>query len=147
MLYLAYGMNTNIDQMSGRCPGAVSLGRWDLANHRLVFRGPADVEYSPGDVVQCVLWDITKECELSLDRLEGYPTFYGKKYVPVTFHGMKHRAMIYQMNDQDGYYSPSNSYVWMLEEGYATHGLDLDQIYSANGYQEIADKHDNVYNY
>jgi len=146
MLYLAYGMNTNLDQMAGRCPGAVSLGRWDLANHRLVFRGPADVEYSPGDIVQCVLWDITKECELSLDRLEGYPSYYGKKFVPVTFHGMKHRAMIYQMNDQDGYYTPGNSYVWLLEEGYKAHGLDLDQIYSANGYQEIANTRAFVYN-
>lgn len=146
MLYLAYGMNTNLDQMAGRCPAAVSLGRWDLPNYRLVFRGPADVEYSPGDTVQCVLWDITDECELSLDRLEGYPSYYGKKYVPVKFHGMKHRAMIYTMNNQDGYYSPSSSYVWLLEEGYQAHGLDLDQIYSANGYKEIANTYENMYN-
>ena len=43
-LYLAYGMNTNIDQMASRCPGSVSIGRVDIPDHRLVFRGVADIE-------------------------------------------------------------------------------------------------------
>jgi hypothetical protein len=42
MLYLAYGMNTNIDQMASRCPGSVSVGRVDIPDHRLVFRGVAE---------------------------------------------------------------------------------------------------------
>ena len=44
MLYLSYGMNTNVEEMSIRCPNAISLGKCSLDDHRLVFCGHADVE-------------------------------------------------------------------------------------------------------
>lgn len=137
MFYLAYGMNTNIYQMSQRCPNAVSIGRYDLVDHRLVFRGVADVEVSYGDVAQCVLWDITPECEAELDILEGYPSFYGKKYVTVTVNGKEHESMVYQMTGEYIYYSSPNMYYQeMLEEGYKAHGLDVEQIYTAEGFRK-----------
>ena len=136
-LMLAYGMNSNIEQMSHRCPNAVSIGRYDLVDHRLVFRGVADVEVSRGEFAQCVLWDITQECEAELDILEGYPFFYGKKYVTVTVNGKDHEAMIYKMTEGHvEYYSPSKYYQQILEEGYKAHGLDVEQIYSAKGFRE-----------
>lgn len=137
MLYLAYGMNTNIDQMAGRCPGSISIGRVDIPDYRLVFRGVADIEHSMGDVLQTVLWDITPACEDALDMLEGYPTFYDKKYIDVEFNGKVYEAMIYQMvGDRLDYSHPSSYYQQMLEEGYQDHGLDLDQIYTAEGFQQ-----------
>jgi len=139
-LMLAYGMNTNIYQMSQRCPNAVSIGRYDLVDHRLVFRGVADVEVSYGDVAQCVLWDITPECEEELDILEGYPSFYGKKYVTVTVNGKEHEAMVYQMTGEYVHYSSPNMYYQeMLEEGYKAHGLDVEQIYTAEGFKREYD--------
>ena len=146
MLYLAYGMNTNLDQMARRCPQAESLGRYDLHNFRLCFRGPADIEYSPGDSLQCVLWRITKDCERSLDLLEGYPTFYTKRYIPVSYNGVPQRAMIYQMVDFIGYDPPGDGYVRMLDEGYRSHGLDTEQIYSAKGYQLFDSYAEDLYN-
>lgn len=140
MLYLAYGMNTNIDQMAGRCPGSVSIGRVDIPDHRLVFRGVADIEHSPGDVLQTVLWDITPACEAALDILEGYPTFYDKKYIDVEINGKLYEAMIYQMvGDRLDYSHPSSYYQQMLEEGYQDHGLDINQIYEAEGFCEVED--------
>lgn len=134
-LMLAYGMNTNLKSMSNRCPKATSIGRYDLHDYRLVFRGCADVEPSKGDTTQCVMWNITDECEESLDMLEGYPNFYIKKYVPVLYNGKTHQAMIYHMNDSySSYYSPNSYYREMLEEGYSEHGLDLEQIYNAKGF-------------
>ncbi len=154
MLYLAYGMNTNIDQMASRCPGSVSIGRVDIPDFRLVFRGVADIEYSPGDVLQTVMWDITPACEDTLDILEGYPTFYTKKYIDVEINRKKYRAMIYQMvGDRLDYSHPSSYYQNMLEEGYQDHGLELNQIYEAEGYDAIEDTLDwvnrryNTYSY
>jgi len=140
MLYLAYGMNTNIDQMASRCPGSVSIGRVDIPDYRLVFRGVADIEYSPGDVLQTVMWDITPACEDALDILEGYPTFYTKKYLNVDINGKMYEAMIYQMvGDRLDYSHPNRYYQQMLEEGYQDHGLDLNQIYGAEGFCEVED--------
>lgn len=139
-LMLSYGMNSNLDQMRYRCPQAISLGRYDIQDHRLVFRGVADVVPSPGDVLQTVLWEITDECEAALDLLEGYPDFYTKKYIDVVVHGKVMSAMIYHMLPEFDYVaSPSNSYVRLLEEGYEIHGLDTDQIYGSEGFWTSSD--------
>ena len=133
-------MNTNIDQMASRCPGSVSIGRVDIPDYRLVFRGVADIEYSPGDVLQTVMWDITPECEAALDILEGYPTFYTKKYIKVDINGKMYDAMIYQMvGDRLDYSHPNDYYQYMLEEGYQDHSLELNQIYEAEGFCEVED--------
>jgi hypothetical protein len=92
--------------------------------------------YSPGDTVQCVLWDITKECEIALDMLEGYPEFYSKKFLPIEFMGHRTEAMIYYMVTQYYPSHPSISYQNMLEEGYIDHGLDVSQIYQAEGFNQ-----------
>ena len=140
MLYLAYGMNTNIDQMASRCPGSISIGRVDVPDYRLVFRGVADIEESLGSVLQTVLWDITPECEDALDILEGYPTLYTKKYIDVEIGTKVYNAMIYQMVEpRFDYRSPSSFYQNMLEEGYHDHSLDLNQIYEAEGFNEFED--------
>lgn len=139
-LMLSYGMNTNVAQMASRCPNAISIGRVDIPNYRLVFRGVADIEESYGDTLQCVLWDITENCEKALDILEGFPDFYGKEYIDVTFGKKTYTAMIYKMIGSDlGYSIPSSYYQEMLEDGYADHGLDVQQIYEAEGFCEVED--------
>ena len=145
MLYLSYGMNTNVEQMAARCPGSVSIGRVDIPDYRLVFRGVADIEESFGDVLQTVMWDITPDCELALYMIEGYPTFYGKKYVDVQVGSKTYQAMIYQMiGSRLDYSSPGRYYQTMLEEGYQDHGLDINQIYNAEGFSEVEDTLDYI---
>ena len=134
MFYLAYGMNTNVKQMDYRCPDAISYGRYDLEDHRLVFRKSADIEYSPGDTLQCVLWDITYQCEYNLDMLEGFPYHYDKKIVDIIYRDKLEEAMIYYMIGDEPYRAPTFRYQYMLEEGYDDHGLDLNQIYTADGF-------------
>ena len=136
-------MNTNIDQMAGRCPSSVSIGRVDIPDHRLVFRGCADIEVSVGDTLQTVMWDITSKCEKALDILEGYPNFYSKKYIDVHFGRKTYEAMIYYMvGDRLDYSSPDPFYQKMLEDGYQDHGLDIDQIYNAQGFDNYQDSLD-----
>ena len=143
MLYAAYGMNTNIDQMASRCPDAISIGRIDVSGYRLVFRGVADIEEDSTGILQAVLWNITGKCERALDILEGYPNFYDKKYINVVIGRKTHRVMIYQMTDdyRSEYYAPSDYYQNMLEDGYHYHGLNLEQIYNAEGFNYIEDIH------
>ena len=131
MYYLAYGMNTNLDQMSSRCPAAKSLGSVVLPNHRLAFKGCCDVIVDENSTMECALWDITDECERALDILEGYPNFYGKKEVKVWHKGRKIRAMIYYMRDIDRLDFPGESYLNMVAEGYFDHGMDITQIEKA----------------
>ena len=128
MLYLAYGMNSNIEQMAYRCPAAVSLGRYDLLDHRLVFRGVADVVYSKGDMLQCVLWDITDDCLKSLDSLEGFPHFYDREMRIVEHWGEEVEALVYFMQPGHEERSPSMGYYKCLQEGYHAYGVPTKQI-------------------
>jgi hypothetical protein len=67
--------------------------------------------------------------------LEGFPTFYGKKYIDVHFNNKTYKAMIYQMvGNRLDYSHPGNYYQYLLEEGYQEHGLDVNQIYNAEGF-------------
>lgn len=129
--YLAYGMNTNLEQMAQRCPDAKSLGKVKLRGHKLAFKTFCDAVKSPGDVMECVLWSITDDCERALDVLEGYPDFYGKKEVEVYHNNQKIRAMIYYMTDYyiSGY--PSESYLRMVIEGYHSHSISGSYISDA----------------
>ena len=80
--YFAYGANTNNENMKYRCPLAINLGKLILPDYRLVFRGVADIEPYAGSSVQGVLWEITEDCEKSLDVYEGYPHLYRKESFP-----------------------------------------------------------------
>ena len=50
-LYFAYGANTNTEAMAGRCPLAAPHGKMMLRDHRLMFRGVADVVPHEGRTV------------------------------------------------------------------------------------------------
>ena len=131
MKYFAYGMNTNLAQMAQRCPKAISLGKAVLYGHEFRFSRHADIIENPGFITHGVLWEITDECEKSLDALEGFPDYYLKKMVNVFHNGCAVESMVYYMtNDYPDEY-PSDGYLEMLIEGYAEHGVDNTQIYSS----------------
>jgi gamma-glutamylcyclotransferase (GGCT)/AIG2-like uncharacterized protein YtfP len=129
--YLAYGMNTNLESMSKRCPNAISLGKVVLENHKLLFRTFCDVKPSPNQHIECALWSITPQCERSLDMLEGYPDFYGKKEVTVWHGNKKIKAMIYYMKDLHNLNPPSEYYLNTVVEGYYNHNMAITPIVDA----------------
>lgn len=131
MLYFAYGMNTNQGQMSLRCPDARSLGQAVLYGHEFRFARHADIIENPAFNTQGVLWDITEECEQSLDALEGYPMYYLKKMVNVFHNGRVVNCMTYYMAGDIVDEFPSDGYLEMLFEGYKEHGVDTRQIYES----------------
>ena len=128
MKYFAYGMNTNKSQMAERCPNAVSLGQAVLYGHEFRFARHADIIENPGYITHGVLWEITPECELSLDALEGYPTYYLKKMVNVFHNGQPTECMVYYMNNDYPDEFPSDGYLDMLYQGYSEHDVNTNQI-------------------
>lgn len=133
MLYFGYGANTNHRQMAGRCPGARFLGRVRLPDHRLLFRGVADVIEEPGQSVHGALWDIASEHLKALDRFEGYPTLYTRAKLGILQPGSikPRQAIVYWM--QPGYQPslPPESYLQTLIEGYLDCGLPREQLEAA----------------
>jgi hypothetical protein len=131
--YFAYGMNTNIDEMTQRCPGAINLGRCILKGFELKFRLHADIDQVEGSEMEGVLWDITEDCERALDRLEGYPYYYNKIEVFVKPNKLVNNnshivAMAYTMTSKGQEEAPSVGYEQCLIEGYTANGLDIEKL-------------------
>ena len=128
MKYFAYGMNTNLDQMAARCPGAVCLGPAWIDNYALVFRHFADIEPEVDSYCDGVLWEITEDNLMALDALEGYPYHYTRFSVVVNTDRGSDTALVYQMVDQSFEQPPSNHYFNTVYEGYEQNNVDTHQL-------------------
>jgi len=128
-LYFAYGMNTNLDSMAHRCPGAECLGPAILAQHRFRFAVHADVVPDPDQFVDGVLWRITETHLASLDLLEGFPEYYDRKLVTVlNSHGIQ-PAITYFMQPGAPDAVPGSGYLNMCLAGYRQNGVSAQQIH------------------
>lgn len=131
--YFAYGANTNNENMKYRCPLAINLGKLILPDYRLVFRGVADIEPYAGSSVQGVLWEITEDCEKSLDVYEGYPHLYRKESFPCTWNHDQSTVfdvMYYKMNS---YHlgKPTTGYYSTIYQGFIDNKLDIKYLNQA----------------
>ena len=101
MKYIAYGSNMVQEQMAVRCPDARLIGTGYIAGARLEFYLHATVKKT-GDQrnrVPVAVWEINDRDERSLDRYEGYPSYYIKEEWPVHMDdGSEITGMIYLMN-------------------------------------------------
>jgi len=131
--YFAYGMNTNLDSMNQRCPGAKVLGAARLEGYRFVFRKHADIELDYHSSTAGVLWEIDDDHMDSLDAFEGFPHYYIRSRAWVEHNSEWYIAWVYQMHDQSYITQPSLSYVHMCMEGYTQNGVDIAQIELALG--------------
>ena len=131
MLYFAYGMNTNLDEMAYRCPGARSLGHARLIDHVFRFAYHADVEACEGSYVDGVLWEITPENLEALDRLEGYPVYYDRCALQVVHEARTYHALTYRMQPGQPNTTPTSQYFDMVLEGYQSHQVPVEQLYNS----------------
>ena len=121
-------MNTNLEQMAARCPGAVCLGPAWITDYALVFRHFADIEPEAGNWSDGVLWEITDDNLAALDRLEGYPYHYTRFTILVHTDRGSDTALVYQMTDQSYEQPPSGHYYNMVAEGYVQNSVPTDQL-------------------
>lgn len=131
-LYFAYGSNINLDQMAYRCPNATVIGAVTLEGYELTFRGRADgsgvanIEPKQGASVPGLLWNITPDCERTLDRYEGAPRLYVQQDVTVRdARGREYNVMAYVMTDLFREPAiPSPFYYQGIRDGYAQNGMN-----------------------
>ena len=134
-LYFAYGSNINPGQMEYRCPDASVVGPVTLENYELLFRrgGFATIAPKEGETVHGLLWSLTRSCERSLDRYEGYPRFYDKQMVTVQdSEGRSLSVMVYIMDERFREpMLPTYSYYNGILEGYRQNGLPANALKKA----------------
>lgn len=132
-LYIAYGSNLNLPQMAHRCPTAKVVGKSEIKDYELVFRGGrrravATIEPLEGGCVPVLLWKIKPQDEEALNRYEGYPRFYRQEMMDVELCGKPVTAMVYIMNDGHEYGAPSDFYLNTIAEGYDSAGFDTEPL-------------------
>lgn len=133
--YLAYGSNLNVDQMRWRCPDARALGTAEIADYRLLFKGSKTgsyltIEPQEGSKVPVAVWEVSTVDEERLDRYEGFPTFYYKKDMKITYTDIRSRkkrtvnAFVYIMHEDRSLAIPTSSYMETCLLGYYDFGFD-----------------------
>ena len=110
---MAYGSNLNLGQMKYRCPKARQLGSFYLPNYQLVFRGVADIEPTKDSdsLLPIGIWQITEECEATLDIYEGV------------------KRELYRKD-----------YFTSILVGYSNFGLDTSHLFDALGWSHYEDQ-------
>ena len=133
--YLAYGSNLNMAQMEWRRPDAKPLGIAQISGYRLLFKGSNSgayltIEQETDSSVPVAVWAVSAADEARLDRYEGFPRFYYKKEMDITYTGMvsgrkrKVRAFVYIMHEDRPFGIPSRQYMETCREGYDDFGLN-----------------------
>ena len=136
-IYLAYGSNLNIKQMTDRCPDAIKIGVGTIENYKLNFRGTrrgtgvANIERCRGMQVPVGVWAISKNDELSLDMYEGYPYLYMKDYLRFTFDDKDYIGLVYIMRPGHPEMLPSIIYENTIREGYKDFGIQAKPLNKA----------------
>lgn len=94
-LYFGYGSNLWLAQMKRRCPESNFVGVALLRDWRwmVTIRGYANVVPSTGDVVYGLVYELSAEDEMILDRYEGVPISYVKETFSLEYVGVEEGAV------------------------------------------------------
>ena len=135
-LLAAYGVGLNRTEMAKHCPTAKLIGTTELKNYRLAFRGSiagalATIEKAKGGKIPALLWEISPQDEVALDRWIGVPELYRKATIKVRRDGALVETLIYILIDGKPQNKPSAFYYSTLLEGYRAAGFDADILKAA----------------
>ncbi len=155
-LYIAYGSNLNLQQMSHRCPTAKFIGTGVIEDYELQFKGReygayATIAPKEGCKVPVGVFEIGHQDEMRLDVYEGFPNHYFKQDVPVKMKDQTIKGMAYIMDLKMEFGMPSTYYYQVVHQGYQDCGLDteiLEQavLDSTKKYYELAmDRRPKIY--
>ena len=133
--YFAYGSNMDLDQMKKRCPNAIFIKLVRLEGYRFVYDGysssrngaVANIVNEEESVVYGALFEIPESDKKNLDKYEGYPHSYKKKYLIVKDnYGNEYEVLVYYREPKEKG-NPSEEYKNMVVN--AAQKLNLPQNY------------------
>ena len=136
-LYFAYGSNMDLEQMHFRCPKARPLKTARLENHKFLInpRGVASIIESPDHHVEGLLWELTEECEASLDVYESVAAgHYVKQTVKLKGFEDEDDILVYVASDQTPSYTPRDGYFEKILRAAKAAGLSDPYIESLQKY-------------
>ena len=130
MLYIAYGSNINLPQMSFRCPHSKVVGTAVVKGWELEFRGVATIVPKPDTEVPVLLWELDPRDIPALNRYEGWPHLYRQEEIDVELNGKTVKGMVYLMN-RGQISPPSQGYLQTIWDGYKANGMDTSYLVEA----------------
>ncbi|RMH20369.1 MAG: gamma-glutamylcyclotransferase [Acidobacteria bacterium] len=149
MLYFSYGSNMATSRLERRAPSARTVGVARLPGHRLRFHkrgqdasGKCDVEWTAddGDVVFGVVFEITEEDKVELDKHEGLHAGYEEKIVSIHLAGgAELRAVTYYATAIDRKLKPFAWYREHVVRGALEHGLPAQYVRTLLAVETVAD--------
>ena len=123
--YFAFGSNMSAKRMHQRLGWSPSRSGAILNNYEMVFNkhsndgGKANIMYSPGDLVEGILYSVNEEDLLILDKYEGVAAKQYKRYeIEVRNHNKNSIAAVaYKALNTGKVYSPTVEYLNYILEG------------------------------
>ena len=140
IFYLAYGSNLSLERMMGRCPDAQVVGTTKIPGYRLLFKKSgsgfyATIEQDANCFVPALAYKISEYDEALLNRYEGYPKYYYKKYFQLPVRTLKggrlkgnKQCMVYVLHEERLLGEPPMEYYKLLDDGYARWGFDVEVL-------------------
>lgn len=129
-LYIAYGSNINLEQMAFRCPHSKVVGTSEIKGYELEFRGVATIVPKKGATVPVLIWELDARDLPTLNKYEGYPSFYRQEKKSFEMDGKTYEGMAYLMN-RGTISPPSQQYYNTILQGYRENGLDASYLQTA----------------
>jgi gamma-glutamylcyclotransferase (GGCT)/AIG2-like uncharacterized protein YtfP len=114
--------------MKRRCKDSVPIAAGSLPCYRLSFTGVLTIESHPKDFVVGGIYEVSPNDERALDRYEGFPHMYSKRYTHVKLNGSRRTVFYYVLNEPYTLSTPSSYYYEIVEQGYRDFGLDVKHL-------------------
>lgn len=129
--YFAYGSNLDVLQMQIRCVDCFPVIAGVLPASRLVFSGVLTVERDPQSSVPGAIYSVSPRDIMALDRYEGHPRLYSKRYTHATVDGQRVEVFYYVLNPEYSEIPPTDYYYNVVENGYTDWALDKSVLRAA----------------
>lgn len=129
-LYIAYGSNINLEQMAYRCPHSKVVGTSKIIGYELEFRGVATIVPKENASVPVLIWELDERDLPTLNRYEGFPSFYRQEKMKFELNEKEAEGMAYLMN-RGTIFPPSPQYYNTILQGYRANGLDESYLQTA----------------
>jgi gamma-glutamylcyclotransferase (GGCT)/AIG2-like uncharacterized protein YtfP len=134
MLYFSYGSFLDTETLQKHCPNAKYVGKAALPNWEVQFNflsrtyngGVTGIEPAVAKLVRGVLYDVSDEELLTLDRIEGVHEgiYYRQTLYVVKDSGEFLKAVTYRTTNPRGPYKPTKLYLGLMIRGAKKHSLD-----------------------